>query len=158
MAFKIWTAVSRVEKYKIGAAVQILETIRFILFGDDSFMKGQSNIWRFIYERSATNIRDWWLAYSFKCWYRPWQLLSCWTQLWSRPVNSKVANCLSTKSYFRRLGRSFDANLNSHVDPIVKHYLYYSVSRRKSVGTLLLFSLCHVVWNITFEVKAGLVC
>ena len=35
IAFKIWTAVTRVEKYKIGAAVQILETIRFILFLDD---------------------------------------------------------------------------------------------------------------------------
>ena len=35
IAFKIWTAVPRFEKYKIGAAVQILETIRFILFCDD---------------------------------------------------------------------------------------------------------------------------
>ena len=33
IAFKIWT----VEKYKIGAAVHILETIRFILFRDYSF-------------------------------------------------------------------------------------------------------------------------
>ena len=48
-------------------AVQILETIRFILFRDDSFTRGQSNMRRFIYERSATNIRDWSLAYSFKC-------------------------------------------------------------------------------------------
>ena len=31
-AFKIWTAFPRVEKYKIGAAVQIFETIRFIEF------------------------------------------------------------------------------------------------------------------------------
>ena len=66
IAYKIWTAVPRVEKYKIGAAVQILETIRFILFfamihseevsqiRDDSFTKGY------------TNIRDWsLLAYSF---------------------------------------------------------------------------------------------
>ena len=37
--FKIWTAVSPVEKYKIGAAVQILETIRIILFRNDSFMR-----------------------------------------------------------------------------------------------------------------------
>ena len=40
IAFKIWTAVPRVEKYKIGAAaVQILETTRFILFRDDSFTR-----------------------------------------------------------------------------------------------------------------------
>ena len=40
IAFKILTAVPRVEKYKIGTAVQILETIRFILFRDDSFTRG----------------------------------------------------------------------------------------------------------------------
>ena len=59
-------------KYKIGAAVQILETIRFILFRDDSFTRGQSNMRWFIYERSASNIRDWSLAYSFESvssWY-----------------------------------------------------------------------------------------
>ena len=66
IAFKIWTIVPRVEKYKIGAAaVQILGTIRFILFRDDSFTRGQVNMRRFIYERSATNIRDWSLAYSY---------------------------------------------------------------------------------------------
>ena len=43
----------------------ILETIHFILFRDDSFTRGQSNMRRFIYERSTTNIRDWSLAYSF---------------------------------------------------------------------------------------------
>ena len=57
IAFKIWTAVHRVEKYKIGAAVQILETIRFITFRDDTFTRGQSNMRRFIYERPATNWR-----------------------------------------------------------------------------------------------------
>ena len=62
---KIWTAVSRGEKYKIGAAVQTLETIRFILFRDDSFTRGTSNKRRFIYKSSATNIRDWSMAYSF---------------------------------------------------------------------------------------------
>ena len=52
---EIWTAVPRVEKYKIdAAAVQILEKIRFILFRDDSFKNGQSNMRRFIRERSAT--------------------------------------------------------------------------------------------------------
>ena len=40
---KIWAAVRRVEKYKIGAAVQILETLRFILFRDDSFRSGPVN-------------------------------------------------------------------------------------------------------------------
>ena len=40
ITFKIWTAVPRLEKYKTGAAVQILETIRFILFRDDSFTRG----------------------------------------------------------------------------------------------------------------------
>ena len=64
IAFKIWNAVPRVEKYKIGAAVRILETIRFIIFRADSFTRVQSNMRRFIYERSATNIRDWSLAYS----------------------------------------------------------------------------------------------
>ena len=59
IAFKIWTAVLRLEKYKIGSGVQILETICFILFRNDSFTRGQSNMRRFIYERSATNIRDW---------------------------------------------------------------------------------------------------
>ena len=57
-AFNIWTAVPGKEKYKIGAVGQILETIRFIPFRDDLFMRGQSNIRRFIYERSVTNIRD----------------------------------------------------------------------------------------------------
>ena len=65
IAFKIWTAVPRVEKYKIGPAVQILETVPFILFRNDSFTRGQSNVRRFINERSVTNIRDWSLAYSF---------------------------------------------------------------------------------------------
>ena len=59
LAFKIWTAFPRVEKYKISAAVQNLETIRLIQFRDDSIMRGQSNMGRFIYERSATDNRDW---------------------------------------------------------------------------------------------------
>ena len=46
-------------------SVQIRETIHFILFGDDSITTGQSNMRRFIYERSATNIHFWSLAYSF---------------------------------------------------------------------------------------------
>ena len=48
--FKIWTAVSRGEKYKIGAAVQTLEIIGFTLFRDDSFTRGTSNKRRFIYK------------------------------------------------------------------------------------------------------------
>ena len=59
IAFEIWTAVPRVEKYKIGAAIQILETIRLILFRDEPFTTGQSKMQRFMYVmRSATNIRD----------------------------------------------------------------------------------------------------
>ena len=70
IAFKIWTAVPGEEKYNIGAVGKILETVRSIPFRDDSAFKGgQSNIRRFIYERSATNIRDWSLAYSFICQY-----------------------------------------------------------------------------------------
>ena len=65
IAFEIWNAIPRVEKYKIGAVAQILGTIHFILFRDDPFTSGKSNVRRFIYERSATNIRDWTLAYSF---------------------------------------------------------------------------------------------
>ena len=64
-AFKIGTAVPGEEKYKIGAVGQIIETIRFILFCDNSFTRGQSNIRRFSHERSVTNIRDWSLVYSF---------------------------------------------------------------------------------------------
>ena len=46
----MWTLVPR------GEAVQILKTIRFILFRDDDSFKGcQSNMRQFIYERSATN-------------------------------------------------------------------------------------------------------
>ena len=67
IAFRIWTAVTRVEKYNTCAAVQILVTICFISFRDDSFTSGQSNFRRFINERSVTNIRDWSLAYSFIC-------------------------------------------------------------------------------------------
>ena len=63
--FKIWTAVPRGEKYKIGTAVQIWEAIRFILFRNDSFKRGQSIMRRFICERSDTNTRDRSLAYSF---------------------------------------------------------------------------------------------
>ena len=66
-SFKSVTAVPGEEKYKIGAVGQILETIRFIPFRDDSIMRGQSNIRRFIYETSVTNIHDWSLAYSFIC-------------------------------------------------------------------------------------------
>ena len=40
IAFKIWTVVPRVEKYKIGATVQILKIVRFILFRDESFIRG----------------------------------------------------------------------------------------------------------------------
>ena len=41
IAFKIWTAVPNVEKYKtVAAAVQILETICFILFRNDSSTRG----------------------------------------------------------------------------------------------------------------------
>ena len=48
--------------------MQIIETIRFILFRDELFTRGQSTMRRFIYERSATNIRDWsLLAYSYTC-------------------------------------------------------------------------------------------
>ena len=43
IAFKIWTVVTRVEKYNTcAAAVQILVTIGFISFRDDSFTSGQS--------------------------------------------------------------------------------------------------------------------
>ena len=65
IAFKIWTAVTRVEKYNTCVAIQILVSICFISFRDDSFTRGPSNLRRFIYERSVTNIRDWSLAYSF---------------------------------------------------------------------------------------------
>ena len=58
ITFKIWTAVPGEEKYKIGAVGQILETIRFIPFRNDSFTRGQSNMRRFIDEKSSTNIRD----------------------------------------------------------------------------------------------------
>ena len=44
IAFKIWTAVTRVEKYNTCAAIQILVTICFISFRDDSFTRGQSPI------------------------------------------------------------------------------------------------------------------
>ena len=44
LAFKISTAVPGVEKYKISAAVYVLETICFILFRDDSFTRGQPPI------------------------------------------------------------------------------------------------------------------
>ena len=40
IAFKIWTAVPGEERYKIGAVGQILETIRFIPFRDDSITRG----------------------------------------------------------------------------------------------------------------------
>ena len=43
----------------IGAAIQILETIRLILFRDEPFTTGQSKMRLFMYVmRSATNIRD----------------------------------------------------------------------------------------------------
>ena len=41
IAFQIWTAVPGEERYKIGAVGQILETISFIPFRDDSIMSGQ---------------------------------------------------------------------------------------------------------------------
>ena len=36
---------------------------------DDSLTRGQSNMRRLIYEKAATNIREWSLAYSFICIY-----------------------------------------------------------------------------------------
>ena len=54
IAFKIWTTVPRIEKYKIGAVGSDLRDYPLYLISR-----------RFIYERSATNIRDWLLAYSF---------------------------------------------------------------------------------------------
>ena len=44
IAYKFSTTVPRVEKYKVGAAVQILETTRFILVRDDLFTTGQPSI------------------------------------------------------------------------------------------------------------------
>ena len=110
IAFEIWNAIPRVEKNKICVAVQSLETIRFILFRDDPFMSGKSNVRRFIYERSATNIRDWTLAYSF-IWltdrliftyllylshYMP--ICSCWCYSWSScfPSNNHVQHSRGT--------------------------------------------------------------
>ena len=85
IAFKIWAAVPHVEKYKTVAAVQILETICFILFHNDSSTRGQSKMRRFIYESSATNIRDWSLAYSFifAIFRRVSSSRSCCAVLWS---------------------------------------------------------------------------
>ena len=37
-------SVSRVEKYEIGTAVQILGTIRFLSFRDDSFTRSQTPV------------------------------------------------------------------------------------------------------------------
>ena len=56
IAFKIWTAVTRVEKYNTCAAVQILVTICFISFRDASFTRGQSNLRLFIYVRLAIDV------------------------------------------------------------------------------------------------------
>ena len=42
IAFQIRTSVPGEERYKIGAVGQILETIRYIPFRDDSIMRGQS--------------------------------------------------------------------------------------------------------------------
>ena len=45
IAFKIWTAVPRVEEYKIDAAVQILEDYPlYLLFRDDSLTRGLPTI------------------------------------------------------------------------------------------------------------------
>ena len=65
IAFKFRTAVPRVEKYKIGAAVGILETIRFILFRPNLFRIERSVKYATVHLRMATNIRNWSLAYSF---------------------------------------------------------------------------------------------
>ena len=91
IAFEIWTAVVlRIEKYKIGAAAfQILETICFILFRDGSFTRGQSNVRRFIYERSATNIRDCSLAYSFICKNQFGKIAGMWKDFEKYPLKEK---------------------------------------------------------------------
>ena len=59
IAFKIWTAVPRVEKYKFGAAGQILETIRFISFRYDSFTGGHSNTYTTIHLRAVSHQYPW---------------------------------------------------------------------------------------------------
>ena len=58
IAVEIWTEVHRVEKYKIGAAVQTLETIRFILFRDAS-LKDVSQIYATIHLRQVTHQYPW---------------------------------------------------------------------------------------------------
>ena len=85
----------RVIKYKTGAVVRILATIRFILFHADSFTRGQSNMRRFIFERSTANIRDWSLAYSFICHTSIYKFY--WTYISQRDGKLEW-NCRLTKS------------------------------------------------------------
>ena len=60
IAFKIWTAVPRIERYKIGSAVQILETDLF------SFIYERSVKYATIHSREVSHPAcDWSLAYSF---------------------------------------------------------------------------------------------
>ena len=67
------------EKYKIGAVGQIIETIRFILFRDDSFTRGQS-----IFDDSVTRGQSpisvtghWYFIYSvLELLYKEWTKMS----------------------------------------------------------------------------------
>ena len=68
IAVEIWTEVHRVEKYKIGAAVQTLETIRFILFRDAS-LKDVSQIYATIHlvrGQPPISLTDHWRFLSYR--------------------------------------------------------------------------------------------
>ena len=60
IAFKILTAVPRMENYKIGAAVQILETIGYISSRNDSFTRGHSKMWRFTRGQPQISVTGHW--------------------------------------------------------------------------------------------------
>ena len=69
ITFKIWTAVPRIEKYKIGAAAQILETIRFILFINERSVKYVTiHITR---AQPLISVTDHWRILSYVCAKKP---------------------------------------------------------------------------------------
>ena len=87
--------------------------ILFILFRDDSFTRGLSNNRRFINKRSATNIRDWSLAYSFivyhlcgLCLFRNHELRIC-VFFSNMPFWGKLCSIISenVKMFFKKCSR-----------------------------------------------------
>ena len=138
IAFKIWTVFPRVEKYKIGAAVQILETFRFILFRDDSFTRGQPPIsvtghWRSLSYVFFFNLYFWYCVYSIE--------IECIEILYTTP--QLKMKCL--KSFIDR--KSFPASIITIIDKSTYSFLAAETFHRLTGRVSTNFAHMRMLWK-----------